>query len=65
MIKLHIKIVNNGKFDYKSLNFDTEEDCVRSMEDFINNPNYQTMGYSPDNDEKRGLRYFLNLKKVS
>ena len=65
MIKLFIKITKqNGLRDTKRHTYYSENECLKDMEEHMNNPNYQTLGYHVGEGKEGENKYYLNLKKV-
>lgn len=66
MIKLYVKIMKqNGKFDTRNYSYNSEEDCLKDLDSWFNNPSYTNIGYHVGEGKEGQNKYYLNLKSVT
>lgn len=66
MIQLFVKIMKtNGLMDSKRYSYSSEEDCLKDLDSWFNNPSYTNIGYHVGEGKDGQNKYYLNLKSVA
>ena len=66
MIQLFVKITKpNGLMDSKRYSYNSEEDCLKDLDSWFNNPSYTNVGYHVGEGKDGQNKYYLNLKSVA